>query len=50
MTVPIADIGACFDRAVSAGCTPAQPVTEMPDMGMSSAMLAEPLGYIGMPA
>lgn len=48
LNVLVPDIRSCFDRAVSAGFTPIQPITEMPEMGLSNAMLADPFGYIWM--
>lgn len=46
ITVP--DINETFSRAISAGCSEIQPVTEIPDFGLSNAIFADPFGYIWM--
>mgnify|MGYP000879896598 FL=1 len=41
----VPDIRETFSKAVSAGCTELQPVTEMPDYGVSNAMFSDTFGY-----
>lgn len=43
ITVP--DIKETFSRAISAGCTELQPVTELADYGVSNAIFNDPFGY-----
>ena len=44
----VPDIQVTFDKAMAAGCTEIQPITEMEAFGVSSAMFADPFGYIWM--
>ncbi len=46
VTVP--DIHTTYQKALIAGGKEIQPVTEMPQMGMASAMFAAPFGYVWM--
>lgn len=46
--VLVPDIQATFTKAINAGCTVIQAVTEMPDYGVSNAMFSDPFGYIWM--
>ncbi len=41
----VPDIKTTFLKAVSAGCTEVQPVTEMPDYGISNAIFTDGFGY-----
>ncbi len=43
--VLVPDIEETFAKAISAGCTEVQPVTEMPDYGVSNASFSDPFGY-----
>lgn len=43
--VAVPDIKATYARALAAGCTEVQPVTEMPAMGAANAMFTDPFGY-----
>lgn len=44
----VSDIADTFSKAITAGCTEIQPVTEMPDYGVSNAMFSDPFGYLWM--
>jgi PhnB protein len=44
----VSDIEEKFSKAVSAGCTEVQPVTELPDYGVSNAIFSDPFGYLWM--
>lgn len=46
--VLVPDILAVYDKAMTAGCTTIQQVTEMPEMGSANAMFADPFGYVWM--
>lgn len=48
INVTIPDINATFNAAVKAGCTVVMPITEMPGMGVSNALFADPFGYAWM--
>ncbi|MDF2857472.1 MAG: hypothetical protein K0Q87_3323 [Neobacillus sp.] len=41
----VPDIKETFLKAVSAGCTVVQPITELPDYGVSNAMFNDAFGY-----
>ncbi|QDR83459.1 VOC family protein [Sporomusa termitida] len=41
----VPDIKETFSKAVSAGCTELQPLTELPDYGVSNAMFIDAFGY-----
>lgn len=43
--VVVPDIQKTYEKALSAGCTDIQPVTEMPEMGAANAMFSDPFGY-----
>ncbi|HMM22464.1 MAG TPA: VOC family protein [Selenomonadales bacterium] len=43
ITVP--NIKEVFSKAISAGCTELQPVTELPDYGVSNAIFSDAFGY-----
>lgn len=44
----VPDIRGTFAKAAAAGWTEIQPVTELPDMGVINAVVADPFGYIWM--
>lgn len=44
--VAVPNIRDTYQKALDAGCTEIQPITEMPAMGASTAMFADPFGYI----
>ena len=46
--IMVADIASTYAKALKAGCTEIQPVTEMPDYGVSNAMFSDPFGYLWM--
>ncbi|TWH48042.1 VOC family protein [Sporomusa sp. KB1] len=41
----VPDIKKTFSKAISAGCTELQPVTELPDYGVSNAIFSDAFGY-----
>lgn len=44
----VQDIKETYEKAMNAGCIEVQPVTEMPDYGVSNAMFSDPFGYLWM--
>ncbi len=46
--VVVADIKTTFDKAAEQGFTVIHPLTEIPEMGISNAVLADPFGYVWM--
>lgn len=46
--VTVSNIHSTYQKAMAAGGKEIQPVTEMPQMGMASAMFADPFGYVWM--
>ena len=46
--IMVADIASTYAKALEAGCTEIQPVTEIPDYGVSNAMFSDPFGYLWM--
>jgi PhnB protein len=46
--IMVPDIADTFSKAINAGCTEIQPVTEMPDYGVSNAIFSDPFGYLWM--
>lgn len=44
----VPDINETFSKAINEGCTVVQPVTEMPDYGVSNAIFNDTFGYIWM--
>ncbi len=44
----VSDIRETFKKAVGAGCTEVQPVTELPDYGVSNAIFSDAFGYVWM--
>jgi PhnB protein len=41
----VPDIKEIFSKAIGAGCTEVQPVTELPDYGVSNAIFNDAFGY-----
>jgi PhnB protein len=41
----VPDIKETYSKAIGLGCTEVQPVTEMPDYGVSNATFNDPYGY-----
>lgn len=48
VNVVVPDIKETYQRAMAAGCTEIQPLTEMEAMGITNAMFSDPFGYIWM--
>ena len=48
LNVLVPDIKQVHQKALDAGCTEVQPVTEMADYGVSNALFADPFGYVWM--
>ncbi len=46
--VIVPDIAETYQKAIDAGCTSIQPVTEMTEMGIAMAMILDPFGYAWM--
>ena len=46
--IAVPDIRETFSKAINAGCTEVQPVTEMPEFGATNAMFSDPFGYVWM--
>jgi len=46
--VVVPDIGASHDKAIKAGCTEIQAVTEIPDFGVSNSIFTDSFGYMWM--
>ena len=46
--IMVADIEETYTKAMDAGCTGMQPVTEMPDFGVSNAIFTDEFGYVWM--
>ncbi|NLV92184.1 MAG: VOC family protein, partial [Firmicutes bacterium] len=46
--IAVPDIRETFSKAINAGCTEVQPVTEMPEFGATYAMFSDPFGYVWM--
>ncbi len=44
----VPDIKATFAKAMEAGCTTVQPLTEMPDYGVSNAIFSDAFGHLWM--
>jgi len=45
INVDVPDIKATYTQAMNAGCTELQPVTDIPDYGVSNAVFLDPFGY-----
>ncbi len=48
LNVLVSDIRETFSKAMDAGCTQVQPVTEMKEMGGINAIFIDPFGYLWM--
>lgn len=48
VNVLVPDIQETFSKAIDAGCTEVQPVTEMAAFGVSNAVFTDPFGYVWM--
>lgn len=48
VNVLVPDIKATYDKAIKAGCSEIQPVTEMMDFGVSNAVFSDKFGYVWM--
>lgn len=48
INILVPDIRETYRKAMEAGCTEIQPVTEMEQMGGINAMFADPFGYLWM--
>jgi PhnB protein len=46
--IMVPDIKKTYEKAMSEGCAEVQPVTEMPDYGVSNAMFSDTFGYLWM--
>lgn len=46
--VAVPDIKETYTKAMSLGCTEIQPVTELPDYGVSNAIFTDSFGYVWM--
>ncbi|MEN4006961.1 MAG: hypothetical protein PQ964_06375 [Methanobacteriaceae archaeon] len=44
----VPDIKDTFAKAINVGCTEVQPVTELPDYGVSNAIFSDVFGYLWM--
>jgi len=45
LNVTVSNIEETFTKALDAGCTDIQPITEIPDFGVSNAVFVDPYGY-----
>lgn len=43
--IMVEDIKRTYEKALQQGCTEVQPLTEMPDYGVSNAIFMDPFGY-----
>jgi len=48
LNIIVADINETYDKAIAAGCSEIQPVTEIEELGVSNAFFSDPFGYIWM--
>lgn len=48
VNVLVPDIKETYSKAIAAGCTEVQPVTELTDFGVSNAVFSDAFGYIWM--
>ncbi len=48
LNVLVPDIKQVHQKALDAGCTEVQPVTELADYGVSNALFTDPFGYVWM--
>ncbi|GAA0459560.1 VOC family protein [Alkalibacillus silvisoli] len=48
VNVTVPDINEMYSKAMEMECTEIQPVTELPDHGVSNAIFMDPFGYVWM--
>ncbi|MEN6324559.1 MAG: VOC family protein [Syntrophomonas sp.] len=48
LNVLVPDIKATFEKAIESGFNEIQPITEIPEMGVSNAVCTDPFGYVWM--
>ncbi|WP_017185643.1 VOC family protein [Alkalibacillus haloalkaliphilus] len=48
VNVTVPDINETYSKAMEMECTEIQPVTELPDHGVSNAIFMDPFGYVWM--
>lgn len=48
LNVAVPDIKDTYNKAIAAGCTEIQPLTEIEAMGITNAMFSDPFGYVWM--
>jgi len=48
INILVPDIAVTYKRAMEAGCTEIQPLSELPDFGVINALFTDPFGYIWM--
>jgi uncharacterized glyoxalase superfamily protein PhnB len=48
VNVTVPDIKKTYQQALNAGCAEVQPVTEIPEMGISNAIFMDSFGYVWM--
>jgi uncharacterized glyoxalase superfamily protein PhnB len=48
LNIVVPDIQATYQKAMAAGCTEIQPVTEIEAFGVSNAMFTDPFDYVWM--
>lgn len=46
--IMVPDINITYAKAISEGCSEIQPITEIPDFGVSNAIFSDPFGHIWM--
>lgn len=46
--VLVPDVKETYEKAMEAGCTEIQPVTHLPEYGVSNAIFLDPFGYVWM--
>lgn len=46
MNITVPDINQTYSKALELGCKEIQPVTELPDYGISNAIFSDPYGYV----
>ena len=46
--IMVPDITKTYSQALDAGCTEVQPVTDIPDFGVSNAIFSDPFGHLWM--
>lgn len=48
INIIVSDIEETYNKAIEAGCKEIQPITELPEYGVTNAMFSDPFGYIWM--